>query len=201
MCVSGEDIRLRTPGDAEWVAGLGCGDLAMRAPRFRIALGMTLVAIVGFNCWAIRMILWDYGGPIADQVGIGALLMANVLIIVPLLSYPYRGARPFLWGFELFGVAAVALYVALTILLQARVPFLTPYIRLAEDRLIGAWRPPWTDPRLLMRYIILSLWVSLPQLAFALIGGLLFRSVGHATWKQPSTAWLSEPRNSILPEI
>src|SRR5262249_39720594 len=142
-------------------------------PRIRIAWVMVLVAIVGFNCWAIRMVIRDYGGPVADQVGIGALLMANILIIVPLLSYPYRGARRFLWGFEVFGVAAVTLYVALTILFQARVPFLTPYIRLAEAPLIGAWRPPWANPRLLVGYTLVSLWVTLPQLAFALVGGFL----------------------------
>jgi hypothetical protein len=147
----------------------------VKMPRFRLAWVMVLVAIVGFNCWAIRIIIWDYGGPIADQVGIGALLMANILIIVPLLSYPYRGARRFLWGFEVFGVAAVTLYVALTILFQARVPFLTPYIRPAEDLLIKAWRPPWTDPRLLIRYILVAVWISLPQLAFALVGGFLAR--------------------------
>jgi len=49
----------------------------MRAPRSRIAWLMVWVAIVGFNCWSIRMIIRDYGGPIADQVGIGALLMAK----------------------------------------------------------------------------------------------------------------------------
>jgi hypothetical protein len=160
----------------------------MRAPRSRIAWLMGWVAIAGFNFWSIRMIIRDYGGPIADQVGIGALLMANILIIVALLSYPYRGARRFLWGFEVFGVAAVTLYVALTILFQARVPFLTPYIRLAVAPLIGAWRPPWTDPRLLIGYILVSLWVTLPQLAFALIGGLLFRMFWQPAWKQPSTS-------------
>ncbi len=147
----------------------------MKTPRFRIAWVMVLVAIVGFNCWAIRMIIRDYGGPIADQVGIGALLMANILIIVPLLSYPYRGTRRFLWGFEVFGVAAVTLYVALTIWFQARVPFLTRYIRLAEDALIGDWRPPWTEPRLLIGYTLVAVWLTLPQLVFALIGGFLTR--------------------------
>jgi hypothetical protein len=140
---------------------------------------MVLVAIVGFNCWAIRMIIWDYGGALADRVGIGALPMANILIVVPLVGYPYRESRRFLWGFEVFGATAVTLYVALTILYPAGVPFLAPYLRLAVDPLIGAWeppwssRPPWIKPRKLIGYILVSVWVSLPQVAFAVIGGFL----------------------------
>jgi hypothetical protein len=153
----------------------------VKMPRFRIAWVMILVAIVGFNCWAIRMIIRDYGGPIADRLGIGALPMANLLIVAPLVGHPSRGSRRFLWGFEVFGATAVILYAALTILFPAGVPFLEPYCRLAEDSLIGPWeapwssRPPWVRPRKLISYILVSVWVSLPQLAFALIGGFLTR--------------------------
>jgi hypothetical protein len=149
--------------------------------RFRIAWVMVLVAVVGFNSWAIRMIIRDYGGPIADRLGIGALPMANILIVVPLVSCPYRGSRRFLWGFEVFGTTAVILYGALTILFPAGIPFLEPYRRLAVDPLIGTWeapwslRPPWIKPRKLIGYLLVSLWLCLPQLALALIGGFLTR--------------------------
>ena len=148
----------------------------MKMPRFRISSIMVLVAIIGLNCWAILTIL-DERSPIADRVGIGALPMANILIIVPLVSYPHRGNRRFLWGFEVVGAAAVTLYVALRILHPAGVPFVRYYTRLAADALIRAWGSPWswTNPRFLVGSIIVSLWVSLPQLAFDLIGGFLTR--------------------------
>jgi hypothetical protein len=163
----------RVPLELDGEADFYGQEAAVPMPRFRIAWLMISVAIAGFNCWAIRMIIWDYGGPIADRVGIGALPMANILIVAPLVGYPYRGSRRFLWGFEVFGAMAVTLYVALTIRFPAGVPVLTPYLRLAVDPLIGAWRAPWTSPRLMIGYVLVSLWVSLPQLAFALIGGFL----------------------------
>jgi hypothetical protein len=149
--------------------------------RFGIAWVMVFVAIAGFNCWAIRLIIRDYGGPTADLVGIGALPMANLLIVAPLAGYPHRGSRRFVWGFEVFGATAVTLYVALTMLYPAGAPVLTPYIRLAVDPLIGAWEAPWSPrqtwvkPLKLIGYILVSVWVILPQLTFALIGGFLTR--------------------------
>jgi hypothetical protein len=94
---------------------------------------MVFVAIIGLNCCAIRTIL-DYRSWIAVQVGIGNLPMANILIIVPLVSYPYRGCRRFLWGFEVFGAAAVALKVALTILDGPWPPSWVSYVRLVANR-------------------------------------------------------------------
>jgi hypothetical protein len=160
------------------VRGVGLGKLgiAVKLPRLRISWVMVLVAIVGLNCWAIRTVL-DYRSPIADRVGRGSLPMANILVLAPLVSYPYRGGRLFLWGLEVFGAAAVALYVAVTILDSTRPPFVISYLRLVTDPLIRAWGMPlgaaWTIPQLVIGNIIVSLWVSLPQLAFALIGGFL----------------------------
>ncbi len=148
----------------------------MKMPRFRISSIMVLVGIIGLNCWAILTIL-DERSPIADRVGIGALPMANILIIVPLVIYPYRSCRRFLWGFEVFGASAVTLYVALRILHPAGVPVVRYYTRLAADALIRAWGSPWgwTYLRFLVGSILVSLWLTLPQLAFALIGGFLTR--------------------------
>jgi hypothetical protein len=99
---------------------------------------MVLVAIIGFNCWAIRTIS-DYRSWVAVQVGTGNLPMANNLIIVPLVSYPNRGYRRFLWGFEALGAVAVALKVVLTILDGPWPPFWILYVRLVTDLLLRAW--------------------------------------------------------------
>ncbi len=34
--------------------------------------------------------------------------MANILIVAPLVTYPYHGSRRFLWGFEVFGATVGA---------------------------------------------------------------------------------------------
>jgi hypothetical protein len=163
---------------------------------------MVLVAIVGLNCWAFRTILVSRSWT-AVQVGIGNLPMANILIIVPLVSYPYRGGRQFLWGFEGFGAAAVVLKVALTILDGPWPPFWISYLRLVTDPLTSAWGSPqfWTNPQWLIGCPIVSLWVTLPQLAVALIGGFLFRMFWQPTRKQPSASSPTEIQNSVMAEL
>ena len=147
----------------------------MKSPRFRIAWVMVFVAIVGLNCWAIGAVS-DYRSPRADDALLGGLPMANIQMIVPLLSYRYRGGRRFLWGFEVFGTAAVTLKAALTILYGPGPSFWISYERLVIDPLIRGWGAfgSMTDPQWLIAGIIISLWVTLPQLTFALIGGFLF---------------------------
>jgi hypothetical protein len=174
----------------------------VKLPRFRIAWIMVLVAIVGLNCWAIRTIVVSHNWT-AVQVGVGNLPMANILIMVPLVSYPYREGRQFLWGFEVFGAAAVALKVALTILDGPWPPFWISYLRLVTDPLTSAWGVPqnWTGSKWLIGCPIVSLWLTLPQLAFALIGGFFFCMIWQLTWKQHSTSSPSEIPNSVMSEV
>jgi hypothetical protein len=148
----------------------------VKLPRFRIAGVMVFVAIVGLNCWAIRTV-FDYRSPTASEVGLRGLPMANILIIVLVLSYPYRGGRRFLWGFEVFGVAAITLNVALTILYATGPSSWISYLLLVTEPLKRTWRITgrMTDPEWLVVCIIVSLWGTLTQFAFALLGGFLFR--------------------------
>jgi hypothetical protein len=145
--------------------------MAVKLPRFRIAWLMVLVAIVGFDCWAIRAFMDDRRW--IAKVGICGLPMAHILIFVPLVSHSYRRSRPFLLGFEVFGAAAVALCIALMI---HEPPFWGSYLRrLVLKPLVRAWGIPmnWRDTQWLIYGILLSLHVTLLQLAFALIGGLI----------------------------
>jgi hypothetical protein len=163
---------------------------------------MVFVAIIGLNCWAIHTIL-DYRSWIAVQVGTGNLPMANILIIAPLVGYRYRGCRRFLWGFEVFGAAAVALKVALTVVDGPWPPFWVSYVRLVTDPLIRIWGRAgiWNYPQCLICVPLGSLWLTLPQLAFALIGGFFFRDVWLPTRKQPSTSSPLESQDSGLSEL
>jgi hypothetical protein len=143
----------------------------VKLPRFRIAWLMVLVAIVGLDCWAIRTFLddrrWIAGA------GIGGLPMVHILIFVPLVSRSYRSSRRFLWGFEVFGAAAVILCIALMVLAPPFWGFCNQ--RLVINPLVRAWGVPmnWRDNQWLICGFLQSLLVTLPQLAFALICGFL----------------------------
>jgi hypothetical protein len=145
----------------------------VRPPRFRIVWVMVFVALAALEFGAIRAVM-DYRRPTRDSLVVGALPMANFLVVGLLIGHRRRGSRRFLLGFEVFGTTALALYIAMAILFTDELD--QSYLELAIEPLratIG--RTGWTTSRLLIAYFILSLWASLPQLAFALIGGFLFR--------------------------
>jgi hypothetical protein len=81
-------------------------------PRFRIAWLMVAVAIAGINFAAIRALL-DLNGTAAQLLLVGALPMANVLIVGIMIARQRVRSRPFLLGFEVFGAIALALYIYL----------------------------------------------------------------------------------------
>jgi hypothetical protein len=103
--------------------------------------------------------------------------MANVLAFGLLVGCRRRGSRSFLVGFEAFGALALAFYVTSILSLSGRASFaqviLGGYLWLAWDLWqIGAAQ---TIPRVVIAYSALSLWLTWPQLAFALVGGFVTR--------------------------
>ena len=161
----------------------------MRTSRCRIAWLMALVAIAALTCGAIR-IFSDYDDlhsarfRASDYVllGLGVLPMASFLGVGLLIAHRRRGYDRFVLGFETFGVVAVALYIDATI--RFRTAIVLPYLALAEEtlRMLGIEtsriiRPAVATPELIITYGLISLWVSVPQLVFALIGGFLSRNL------------------------
>ena len=71
-------------------------------------------------------------------------------------------------------MVAVALYIAATIRFPREL--VLPYLSLAPVPTRTTPGVNWTTTRMLMTYSILSLWVSLPQMVFAVISGFLFRN-------------------------
>ena len=145
----------------------------MRAPRVRIAWLMVAIAFAAIDFAAIGAIL----GSRADDIGIflllGALPMANVLAVGILIGQRRSGSSPFLLGFETFGAVALALYVALlSYCLRAVIPYLSLLIRVLEQT-IGRDRPFVFMPVLFCASVVM---LGFPQVVFALIGGILFRS-------------------------
>jgi hypothetical protein len=148
----------------------------VRGPRIPIAWVMVVTAIAALNLGAIRAVS-DHLGPTSGMLAIGALPMANVLAFGLLVGCLHRGSRPFLVGFEAFGALALAFYVTAILSPSHResVPqmIVLGYMWLAWDLWpTGAAR---TIPRMLIAYSALSLWITWPQLALAVVGGFFTR--------------------------
>jgi hypothetical protein len=151
-------------------------EVAVKVPRFRIVGLMVFIALAALNFAAIRAVsdirshTHNHGVAI---LALGALPMANVLTVGILIGQRHRGNRPFLLGFEAFGAVALVLYLALMGFFaeESVVPYL--YLVLTPlARTIG--------PHIPVRYAITAVLLGLPQLAFALIGGVLSRQFGIA---------------------
>jgi hypothetical protein len=144
----------------------------MKAPRFRIVWVMVAVAIVAFDFAAGRAMV-ESGGNAGGFLTLGALPMANILAVAILIGRRRPGSRPSLLGFETFGTMALALYVVLTIVFDVDLVacHLTPVLDPMAEA-VGTF-PPFISIRVLCSATMAML--LLPQVAFALIRGFLFR--------------------------
>ncbi len=86
----------------------------MKLPRFRIAWLMVAVAIAAIDFAAIRALVDPRAVEAAAFLLMGALPMANVLIVALLIARQRARSRPFLLGFEVFGVLSLSVYVFLS---------------------------------------------------------------------------------------
>jgi hypothetical protein len=151
----------------------------VKAPRFRIAWIMVAVAIAAVDFGLIRASLGPRAILAVELLIIGALPMANVLVVGILIARQRLKSRPFLLGFEVFGAIALALYIYLATSsppspLSAEGP-IEAYLRLAFEPLyavIGSYLPLVRAAIGLLLGIVMLVG---PQLVFAVIGGLLSR--------------------------
>jgi hypothetical protein len=148
----------------------------MKMPRFRIAWLMIAVALAALDFAGIRAFL-DI--PEVFLLVMGALPTANVLVVGILIGQQRPSSRPFLLGFETFGAIALVLFVAF-FTLAIFFPdggygpinsYLVPVIQPIE-KIIGQNRPFVLIPIACFAYVFMLCW---PQMAFALVGGLLSR--------------------------
>jgi hypothetical protein len=131
------------------------------------------VAIAAVDFGAIRELLAPGMRPGGDLLLAGGLPMANVLVVGLLIAHQRRRSRPFLLGFEVFGATALAVYIALAsgFREEAVIPYLNPFINPLENILKGHAPIVFIPIMISVAVVVLSL----PQVVFALIGGLLSR--------------------------
>jgi hypothetical protein len=144
----------------------------LKAPRLRIASIMLVVVIAALDCAVIRVLL-GFRSLMGELLILGALPMANVLSVGLLIFQRRPGNRPFLLGFLPFGAMALALYVAMAMSFPREIVIscMTPVSNYLE-RIIGPQRPLLFIP---VQTVALLVMPGLPQVVFALIGGLLSR--------------------------
>jgi hypothetical protein len=152
-------------------------EVAVKAPRIRIAWVMVAVAIAALDFGVMREVV---GSRSARNILLllGILPMANVLTVGMLINQRRPGNRPFLLGFEVFGAMALILYIALAYCFDHGVE--TTYLRPLIDLLkktIGQDRP---NVFISVLYVGSMLMLGCPQLVFALIGGFLSRRIKAA---------------------
>jgi hypothetical protein len=159
-------------GRPERGSGFYVQEVALKAPRFRIAWVMVAVAIAALDFGAIRALI-EFNSRARELLLLGALPMANVLAIGMLIRQQSPGIRLFLLGFEVFGAMALALYVALSFLHDNEL--ISNYLAVLLEpiqKIIGQGRPFVFIPIACFVAVVMLGW---PQVAFALMGGFLFR--------------------------
>jgi hypothetical protein len=134
---------------------------------------MVAIAIAALDFAAIRAAADDSNGP-GMLLCTVVLPMANVLAIALLLGYRNPRYCRLLSGFAVFGAAVVG-YLVMAIL--SGEDWVWSYVTLVLEPMRAIIRPAgggkWSPVRLFAGRSLLSVWATLPQLAFALIGGFL----------------------------
>jgi hypothetical protein len=159
------------------------GEVFVNVPRFRIAWVMVFVALAALNFGAVRAV-FDHKSRTSYLMGIGAVPMANVLVVGLLVGHRRRRSRRFLSGFVALGAMALALYVAVASLFAEEL--VIPYMMMLYNLIFGYKGILGSlQPYFAFYYPVLALLLGLPQLALALVGGLLFHAFGNRRAARP----------------
>lgn len=159
----------------------------MNLGRFKIIGLMGLVIVSALEFWGIRALndlsfqFYVNGSPLLSQmIGalvLGAIPMGNILAFGLLFFLRRRGKLPFLLGFETFGAIVLTLYISGFVLF----PDLS--VKPLHNHFLKTLVPYFQTGPLISSVGMVSLFsvmiaiLTLPQVAFALLGGWLFRWV------------------------
>jgi hypothetical protein len=145
----------------------------VKAPRFRIAWIMVAVAVAAINFAPIRAL--NDPGLGGVLLVVGALPVANVLVVGMLIARKRPGSRPFLLGFEVFGALALALYLVAVTYSGSRDGLWDRYLSQVFDPLHPVLQPYGPFASTAIELFVVFVMLVGPQFVFALIGGLLSR--------------------------
>ncbi len=136
---------------------------------------MVAIAITALNLGAISAALRS-NSQAAGFLMLGALPLMNVLTVGLLIGWRRPKSRPFLLGFEAFGVAALGLYSAFVCLSPDPERPLHPYLAVTVGPMINYVEQNYPSLLHAISLIDLAAMLGWPQVAFALLGGFLFRT-------------------------
>jgi hypothetical protein len=152
----------------------------MRFPPIRIVWAMAFIALVALELAAMRAIA-GFTSPdmtsmwLVMSVGLACQGVLTVLAIGLLVGYRSRASRPFVVGFEVFGIAALGLYIAGVVTYSQELILQFQYaVRPLADLLRDG--PFMSTGKMWLAHLIIEILVSLPLLAMAAIGGFLTHS-------------------------
>ena len=142
----------------------------MKAPRFRIAWIMVAVAVAAINFAAVRELLDPRAVESCDVFANRRPADGKRVDRRPprsLCSAP--GSRPFVLGFEVFGVLSLSVFAFLSFIFGLSGPIIwyLEFVFNSLNAVFGVYPAPSTE------LFACSLMLVGPQLIFALIGGFL----------------------------
>jgi hypothetical protein len=145
---------------------------------------MALVAIAALEFWAIRALV-EFESQTGELLVWGGLPMANILAVGLLIGQRRLRSRPFVIGFEVFGAIALALYFAVSCYpnnaaLAAYLAPLGPLERTVRSAPLFIKMP--------FLYSAAVVMLALPQVACAVIGGLVSRKYRITITKRTAQA-------------
>jgi hypothetical protein len=143
----------------------------VKGPRFRISSVMAFIAVAAID-FVVAMALIGFRTPMDDLLLLGALPMANVLFIIMLRGRGRPESRPFLPGLEVFGATALVLFVLLASVSPHRV--LGTYLGPMANAVTYYLGPYGDAVRISVLCTAAAAMLVVPQLAFAVVGCLLF---------------------------
>lgn len=141
-------------------------------PRIRIAWVTGVVALAALDFTAIRATS-DFLTPTLELLRVGAAPMANVLAFGLLAGFGGLERRPFLLGFELVGAIALAAYIILASFFASET--VVPFVGLFLNPMRSISGLDRSSVVMAAEHSVAVVMFTLPQLAFACLGGLLSR--------------------------
>ncbi len=141
---------------------------AVRFPQISIAEIMALVVIAALDCLALRI-----GGspPAVRYLICGGLPMQSVLVIglLPMLRQRAEKPTPFLMGFEVVGWICLLTYVVVCI--KATNPLIWHLSYTLYPVLNVTCFPSYSTADYVWRYVVVTTYLTVPQIAAALVAG------------------------------